>query len=270
MSGVLPLLTAEPSLLCSSSQPGSLLAREAEDVRWQGGNKSLFPAKWSSADLLEILPSPAVQIMEIARAGARAMRHHTIDGAFVQVQELCSTASFNKGSAAAQSWGLILLFPMHRLSQPDPREAGGQVGVSPSATPVCGLQYLCVCEGRSLECTGKQTFTETHSVFTLGELSTGIHAIEPLPYWIHPCLASAPLPISHQHKMHQKKVKGFCPRHQELLKALSKILNNLPGCSYSTGREWDLWETWFISTIIIYILMNDAATNTPKYLISSI
>lgn len=125
-----PLSTAEPSLPCPSSQPGSLLAGEAEDVRWQVGNKSLFPAKWSSADLLEMLPLPAVQIMEIARAGAKAMSHHTIDGAFVQLQELCFTDSFNKGSIAAQSWGLILLLTMHRLSQPDPTEAEGKAALA--------------------------------------------------------------------------------------------------------------------------------------------
>lgn len=104
----------------------------------------------------------------------------------------------------------------------------------------------CVSEGGSSEYTGKQIFTETRSVFNLGELSTGRHEIEPLPDWIHPRLASVPVPDSH--KMHWKKVRGFCTRHQELLKALPKILNNLPCCSYSTGRGNEIYEKHDLST----------------------
>lgn len=87
---------------------------------------------------------------------------------------------------------------MLRLPQPDPREAEGQAalaGVSPSATPVC--------EGGSSECIGKEIFTEMHSVFNLEELSTCRHETEPLPYWIHPSLASVPVPDSHQRLLHK-------------------------------------------------------------------
>lgn len=140
---------------------------------------------------------------------------------------------------------------MHRIPQPDRREAEGQGAlacVSPSATAVF-LRGLCVCEGGSLEHIGKQIFTGTHSVFNLGLLSTGRHEIEPLPYWIHPLsLASVPAPDSHQHEVHWKEVNGFYTRHQELLKASSKILNNLPCCSYSTGRENEIYEKHDLST----------------------